>query len=211
MYSPLEPSVATSTTSDEALMQAIIARDQDALTKLYERYRALLGKIVAEILPVDGDVQETIQDVFAEVWIRAENFDFDKGKPLGWMITMARRRAIDRYRKLLRHSVGREKLRNASEALPGSVHGLGTLEEELDGETSAATNDLRAFLTHALRSLPTEQGQVVYLTYFEDLSQRTIAARTGIPLGTIKTRLDLAMRKLTIKFAGLRTEIQYAH
>ena len=212
MDSPLKPSVVPKP-SDEDLMQAIVERDQDALTRLYERHRALLGKIIAEILSADSDTQETLQDVFTEVWRRADSYDPAKGKAQGWLITMARRRAIDRYRKVLRHSAGGEKLRKASAEVPGSVAGV-AVEESSGGpnrEVDATTNDLRALLTHALGSLPATQAQVIYLTYFEDLSQRAVSARTGIPLGTVKTRLDLALRKLAIKCDGLRAEIQYAN
>ena len=60
-------------------------------------------------------------------------------------------------------------------------------------------------------TLPEEQGRVIRLSYFEEMSQREIAMKTGIPLGTIKTRLDLALRKLANKFVPLREELYHAH
>ena len=59
-------------------------------------------------------------------------------------------------------------------------------------------------------SLPVEQGRVIHLSYFKDMSQREIASTTGIPLGTIKTRLDLALRKLTQKSMPFREELNFA-
>ncbi len=136
-----------------------------------------------------------------------------KGKPLGCIICMARRRAIDHYRKIRRRAEGSEKLRIESEASQGSVPGLET-QVPINGgggQNAAATHDLRAFLTQVISSLPAEQGRVIHLSYFEEMSQREIAARTGIPLGTIKTRLDLAMRKLASKFMPFREELYHAH
>ncbi len=199
--------------SDEQLMQAIIDRDQRALNQLHGRYRVLINKIVMEILPNEADAEEALQDVFMEIWLRAANFDVRKGKPLGWIICMARRRAIDHYRKIRRRAEGSEKLRLESEAGNGTIPGLETQVPVNGGggQNAASTSDLRAFLTTVIGSLPEEQGRVIRLSYFEEMSQREIAARTGIPLGTIKTRLDLAMRKLASKFMQFREELYHAH
>ena len=212
----LTDSFATTTAAvatDEQLMQAIIERDQHALNQLHARYRVLINKIVMEILPNEADAEEALQDVFMEIWSRAANFDVRKGKPLGWIICMARRRAIDHYRKIRRRTEASEKLRQESEDGHSDIPGV---ESHVPvnaggGQNAAATHDLRAFLTTVIGSLPEEQGRVIRLSYFEEMSQREIAARTGIPLGTIKTRLDLALRKLTSKFMPLREELYYAH
>ena len=194
--------------SDEELMEAILAREQAALDALYARYRPLISKIVMEILPNEADAEEALQDVFMEIWSRAANFDMQKGKPLGWIICMARRRAIDHYRKIRRRAEANEKLRLNGEGESGMVANgqpiVATVHEDLAGAT-----DLRKFLTRMIGSLPAEQGRVIHLSYFKDLSQREIASRTGIPLGTIKTRLDLALRKLAQKSTPFRKELFY--
>ena len=190
--------------SDEELMQRIIARQPDALDQLHARYRALLSKIVMEILPNEADAEETLQDVFVEIWTRAGNFDSRKGKPLGWIICMTRRRAIDHYRKIRRRSDAGERLRLSAE-------GDAESEGQTAGHDVLALSDLRRFLTQILGSLPVEQGRVVHLSYFKEMSQREIAAKTGIPLGTIKTRLDLALQKLAQKAVQFRSELYYAH
>ena len=196
-------------TSDEALMQAIIDRDQTALDQLYSRYRPLISKIVTEILPNGADAEEALQDVFMEIWTRAANFDAQKGKPLGWIICMARRRAIDHYRKIRRRAEASEKLRLGGEEASG-VAANGQIAVAVH-EDQAATTDLRRFLMKIIGSLPEEQGRVIQLSYFKEMSQREIASRTGIPLGTIKTRLDLALRKLTQKSMQYRQELSYAN
>ena len=206
---PAESAEAT----DEQLMQAIIDRDQRSLNLLYGRYRVLINKIVMEILPNEADAEEALQDVFMEIWSRAANFDVRKGKPLGWIICMARRRAIDHYRKIRRRADASEKLRQEGESGNGNIPGVESPVpvNSGGGQNAAATSDLRAFLSNVIMTLPEEQGRVIRLSYFEEMSQREIAMKTGIPLGTIKTRLDLALRKLANKFVPLREELYHAH
>ena len=207
----IEPkTVAPAELNDEQLMQSIIEHEQGALDRLYARYRPLISKIVMEILPSEADAEEAIQDVFMEIWTRAANFDARKGKPLGWIICMARRRAIDHYRKIRRRSEANERLRLGSEEHQGAMAN-GQLMVAPTGNDQPAATDLIKFLKNIIRSLPAEQGQVIRLSYFEEMSQREIASSTGIPLGTIKTRLDLAMRKLNQKSMQFREELYYAH
>ena len=207
----IEPeSAAPAELNDEQLMQSIIEHEQGGLDRLYARYRPLISKIVMEILPSEADAEEAIQDVFMEIWTRAANFDARKGKPLGWIICMARRRAIDHYRKIRRRSEANERLRLGSEEHQGAMAN-GQLMVAPTGPDLPAATDLMKFLKNIILSLPAEQGQVIRLSYFEEMSQREIASSTGIPLGTIKTRLDLAMRKLTQKSMQFREELYYAH
>jgi RNA polymerase sigma-70 factor (ECF subfamily) len=207
------PAAASVEATDEELMQAIIDRQQHALNQLYGRYRVLINKIVMEILPNEADAEEALQDVFMEIWSRAANFDVRKGKPLGWIICMARRRAIDHYRKIRRRADASEKLRLEGESGKNDIPGVESAVpiNSRGGQNAASTSDLRAFLANVIRTLPEEQGRVIQLSYFEEMSQREIALKTGIPLGTIKTRLDLALRKLANKFVAFREELYYAH
>ncbi len=188
-------------------MNRILARESAALDQLYARYRPLIGKIVLEILPNESDAEEALQDVFMEIWNRAANFDARKGKALGWIICMARRRAIDHYRKIRRRADASERLRLENDEGQGALGAsfLGTVP----ASNGAGTTDLKQFLKRIIDSLPVEQGRVVHLSYFKEMSQREIALRTGIPLGTIKTRLDLALRKLAQKSMPYRKELSF--
>lgn len=200
---PLSVAAAPLAPSDEMLMDAILARDPEALKQLHARYRALLGKIVMEILPNEADAEEALQDIFTEIWNRAANFDPRRGKLLGWIICMARRRAIDHYRKIRRRADAGEKLRLETETAAGGDQPQSTGG---DGTEELTLSDLRRFLKDVMSSLPPEQERVVHLSYFKEMSQREIASTTGIPLGTIKTRLDLALRKLAQKSMAYRKE-----
>ena len=191
---------------DEELMGRVLAREPAALNQLYARYRPLIGKIVMEILPNESDAEEALQDVFMEIWNRAANFDARKGKALGWIICMARRRAIDHYRKIRRRAEASEKLRLENDEGQGA---LGASFLGMASDASPNATDLKKFLARIIGSLPAEQGRVIELSYFKEMSQREIASRTGIPLGTIKTRLDLALRKLAQKSMPYRKELSY--
>lgn len=190
---------------DERLMLAIQRREQAALDALYARYRSLLKKIVMEILSNEADAEETLQDIFVEIWNRAANFDPERGKALGWIIRMTRRRAIDHYRKIRVRAGVTEKLH--AEAEEDAAH---TATVPKVDEPSASLPDLRRFLLDIVGELPREQSEVVRMNYFRQLSQREIAHQTGIPLGTIKTRLVLALKKLSQKSAPFREELYYA-
>ena len=157
---------ALTETPDEELMQAIIGREQGALDRLYARYRPLINKIVMEILPNEADAEEALQDVFMEIWNRAANYDVRKGKPLGWIICMARRRAIDHYRKIRRRAEANEKLRLGSEDESGAV--ANGMTATAVHEDHAGASDLRRFLTDIIGSLPVEQGRVIHLSYFKE-------------------------------------------
>ena len=139
--------------NDEELMQAIIGREQIALGMLYTRYRPLISKIVLEILPNEADAEEAIQDVFMEIWNRAANFDVRKGKPLGWIICMARRRAIDHYRKIRRRAEASEKLRVESDETQGAIANGQPMIAPVAKDLPAAS-DLRSFLKNIIKSLP---------------------------------------------------------
>lgn len=212
-YSPVQepPQLSVSSAAapnlptDEMLMESILVRDPRALQQLHARYRALLGKIVMEILPNEADAEEALQDIFTEIWNRAANFDPQRGKLLGWIICMSRRRAIDHYRKIRRRADAGEKLRLETETAAGGDQPQSTGG---DGTEELTLSDQRRFLKDIMSSLPPEQERVVHLSYFKEMSQREIAFTTGIPLGTIKTRLDLALRKLAQKSVAYRKELR---
>src|SRR5438874_13531232 len=81
--------------SDLDLMQAIQAEDADALSQLYDRYNGILKALILRVIHNEAEADDLLQEIFMEIWNQAKNFSAQKGKPLGWMVTLARRRAID--------------------------------------------------------------------------------------------------------------------
>jgi RNA polymerase sigma-70 factor (ECF subfamily) len=185
---------------DEMLMQEITQRRQQALKELYSRYgrslRALIGSVVHE----ESEADDVLQESFLQIWREAHHYSPKAGKPLGWVITIARRRAIDRVRR--RDSYRRAKQRFEDETKPQAQPARSSITD-----AQVAGSDLRQFLGRQMETLPKVQREAVELAYFSGLSQREIAATTNTPLGTVKTRLQLGLRKLTQCVRPLRHKI----
>jgi RNA polymerase sigma-70 factor (ECF subfamily) len=185
---------------DEILMRDIRQRRQPALKELYSRYAPLLRGLIGSVVHEESEADDVLQESFLQIWREAHQYSPEAGKPLGWVITIARRRAIDRVRR--RDSYRRAKLRFEEEIKPQpGPHG----RNQTAGEVSQS--DLRRFLGQHMQTLPLVQRQAVELAYFSGLSQREIAAATRTPLGTVKTRLQLGLRKLTQCISPLRDKI----
>ncbi len=178
--------------TDEALMARIQARDDQAIAILYRRHTPLLRTVIGHILNNACDVDDQLQEVFLEIWRQAAHYDAGKGKALGWIVTLARRRSIDKLRKKLTHFRAEERLR--AEPEPAAYHGA---DEE------AAIADTVNIFTRVIATLPVAQRDALNLSFYRGFTQREIAAHTGIPLGTIKTRLELALRKVRTAIVAL--------
>ena len=136
----------------------------------------------------DHDVDDLEQECLLEVWRHAANYRVEKGNALGWIVTLVRRRTIDRIRRKTAYGRAQDRFREESTAVCEGMH-TGADEVVAQGDRAEA-------VTRLLAHLPPAQQEVVQLAYYRGLSQREIAAQTGIPLGTIKTRLELGLRKL---------------
>ena len=137
----------------------------------------------------EAEADDVLQEIFIQVWEKAGCYSAKDGKPLGWIVTIARRRAIDRLRRLQAYSRARERYKKP------------VVQESQTPRRDAAEalvlNDLRKFLKKSIRGLPRLQREAVELAFFSGLSHTEIAAATRAPLGTVKTRLDLGVQKLT--------------
>jgi RNA polymerase sigma-70 factor (ECF subfamily) len=171
--------------TDENLMARVQDRDEKALVELYRRHLTLLRNIIARIVNSEGDVDDLTQEVYLDIWNRAKNYSQEKGHALGWIVTIARRRAIDRLRRKMSYFRAQERMRMEP------VHEMHQhIREEVN------SSELTDIFNKIFSQLPTAQREVIHLCYYNSMSQREIAAMTGIPLGTIKTRLQLAMSKI---------------
>jgi RNA polymerase sigma-70 factor (ECF subfamily) len=175
--------------SDEELMNAVLLRDEHALQTLVTRYRSLLLTIIARVLHNEDETEDVLSEVLFEIWRQAEHYSETRGKVLGWMITIARRRAIDRVRRIRAYGRATDRLQvetehNCADADYGSA------------ARDTAYADRAEILRTMIEKLPEAQQEAVTLAYFRGMSQRQIAVHTGVALGTIKTRLELALRKI---------------
>ena len=162
--------------SDAALIDRIMQRDETALEALYDRYAGMLSSVLNRILRDTQAAEEILQDIFYQLWRRAPEFDASRGSLGGWLMVISR----------LRHhnpAAGEELLENTV-SLPFNL------------ESAIAQKQLLGKVKGALEVLPKEQRATVELAYFEGLTHREIAERTGDPLGTVKTRLRTALETL---------------
>ncbi len=166
------------------LLQQIQQGQEDALIVLHERYARLVYSVAYRVLGDAMAAEEVTQDTFLRLWRRVEAYDEAKGAFVPWLLTIARRLAIDTFRKQQRDPLRDPVYPNGH--LEGWEHLLG---EEVDGELQRSMKAL-------VGDLPSEQRIAIELAYFHGMTHSQIAAYLGEPLGTIKTRLRLGMQKL---------------
>ena len=157
------------------------------MREVYARCAAKAFGVTLRLLPTRADAEEALQETFLEVWRRAREFDPNRGGMETWVSTIARTRSIDRLRAM--GTVARVVEGVSHRPPPVSASPLAPDEASAQGQQ-------RQRVLAALKQLPREQREVVELAYFEGLSQREIAERTGDALGTVKTRARLALEKL---------------
>jgi RNA polymerase sigma-70 factor (ECF subfamily) len=179
--------------SDEALLAGLAAGRLEDLETLYDRYKAMAYGIARRITNDDVLAEDVVQDAFLGAWRSADRYVAGKGSVRTWLLSIAHHRAIDAVRRR----------RHASE-LPAEEEGARTPEAlrlpDVWGEVSGRLD--RETVEAALGTLPALQREAVELAYFGGLSQREIAARTGVPLGTVKGRVRLALVALRREFGG---------
>ena len=120
---------------------------------------------------------------------------------MSWLCTLARRRAIDRLRQ---HAADRRATDRYEVSCKHFEKGF---DESHSVEREAFRDDLRSLLRHHLETLPVSQQEVIRLAFFQEKSQREISALTNIPLGTVKTRIELGIKKLSHSLGGLREKV----
>jgi RNA polymerase sigma-70 factor, ECF subfamily len=169
-------------------MEAVVNRKADALESIYKRYESLLRTVIMGVIRDESEVEDVLHDVLLQVWEQGHRYNPNENGLRGLLVTLARRRSLDRLRR-------RAAYRRATESLKTDT------DNPLTFETVATTNqvevnDLSELLKRVIQELPEAQKEVIDLAFFKGMSQREIAAKRQISLGTVKTRLHLAQRKL---------------
>lgn len=174
--------------SDEKLVSLIAQAHEQALAHLYDRYHRLIFSLALAIVNDRESAEEITLDVFMRVWQKAGTYRVEQAKVSTWLTHIARHHAIDVLR------------RRAARLDQSAVHGedaIRNMESPQPGPQESAELSLRRQRIHAaLARLPAEQKQALLLAYFGGYTQSQIAELMAQPLGTIKTRLRLAMQKL---------------
>lgn len=179
----------TASASAATLLPSVAQGSVTAFEAFYDRYAPTVYALLLRILANTDDAQEVLQETFVKAWTSAKMFDSVRGSEIAWLISIARSRGIDRLRsRKIRHTredeAGREVSLHSSFIDPTTGADLAIQSEECRAVRSA------------LAELPEAQRVALELAYFEGLTQSEIAARLDEPLGTIKTRMQLGMKKL---------------
>jgi RNA polymerase sigma-70 factor, ECF subfamily len=183
---------------DATLLRHMAEGDEQALGTFYDRWNPMVHAVVLRILRQRDEVEDVVEEVFWQAWRQAERYEASRGAVQTWLLTIARSRALDRVRALKR--LREEPL----EGDRGEVVGQQAAEGDVSMDAESA--ERRAIVVAALAELPAEQREALELGYYGGLSQSEIAERTKQPLGTIKTRMRLAMQKLKGPLQALREE-----
>ena len=171
------------------LLPAVVRGDLVAFEELYDRYSSTLYALLLRILGNPEDAQEVLQESFVKVWTNATSYDVERGSEAAFLISIARSRGIDRLRS--------RKIRSDRENDAGrEISTVSSFVVTKTGADDAIQSQESKAVRGALSELPDAQRIALELAYFEGLSQSEIAAKLGEPLGTIKTRMQLGMKKL---------------
>ncbi len=173
---------------DRQLLQRIADQDRDALDLLYTRYVTPVYSMALHMLKQPPLAEEVTQDVFLNIWLKAASFNAERGQPKSWIMSVAHHRVVD---------VIRSRRRTATMTDP---EGYETLERIPSGNPSVESQVQQSLdrerIMGVLATLPNNQRQVILMAYFEGYTQSEMAEFLSEPLGTIKTRVRLAMQKL---------------
>ena len=173
---------------DHQLIQLISQVDKDALEALYTRYQTPVYSLAMFMLKKPALAEEVTQDIFLNIWLKASSFNAQRGQPRGWIMSVAHHKIIDLIRSQRRATVNADPVDYETlDLLPdGGVSTEAQAEQSLERER----------IMRALETIPANQREVIMLAYFGGLSQSEMAEKLYLPLGTIKTRVRLAMLKL---------------
>jgi RNA polymerase sigma-70 factor, ECF subfamily len=180
--------------SDEQLMTRLSGPEVEAaLSKLYDRYGRTVYGVGLKILGDRSSAEELVQEVFLKVWRSSGTFDPSRASFSTWLYRVTRNVALDLYRKRTSRI---RPVPNADSQIAAARNSSAGPEEIVDDSW------LSWRMSNALEELGATQREVVELAYFQGLSQREISQRTGMPLGTVKSRTASAMKRLRQGLAG---------
>ena len=178
---------------DVTLVDRIAARDASAVSELYDRHSRLLFGLILRILRDRSEAEEVLQEVFVLVWNRVSTYNAALGSPAGWLIGIARNRAIDRLR------ANTVRLRAVESA-------RFEFQPNDDPETSASLGEQQRAVMRLLDAIPREQRQLIEEAYYLGFTHSELAARHKLPLGTVKTRIRTGLLTLREQLSQIPVE-----
>lgn len=174
---------------DFHLMGRIATGDREAFAELFDLHGPVVLGVLTRSLGDRAEAEEVLQETFLQVWTQARRYSPERASPRGWLLMIGRSRALDRVRS-------RRSSRAREEAVEIDRRHTGGAGSEPLGTARLEAAERATEVSGALATLPEEQRRCIELAYYEGLTQSQIAERLGAPLGTVKSRLLLGMRKL---------------
>jgi RNA polymerase sigma-70 factor (ECF subfamily) len=172
--------------ADEELMALVVAMDADAFETLYDRHIDIAYALAYRVCGDAAGADEACQDAMLDVWRRARRYQPHLGSPRSWILTVVHHRAVDHVRRRGRVDARQLSDDDAAERVAGGEDVEARVLRDAQGEE----------VQGALAGLPDDQREVIRLAYYGGYSQTEIAASLGLPLGTVKSRMRLALEKL---------------
>jgi RNA polymerase sigma-70 factor (ECF subfamily) len=177
---PASPYMRSTPADDERLLERVRARDHQAMTALFDRYGSMVYSVALRVLRDPGHSEDVMQDVFFSLWENPGSFTSSRGSLGAWLLVVARNRAIDALRR-----------RKPSDPVDEVV-----LPAKTNLASEAERNTIMEKVRRVIEHLPADQQKSLQLAFFEGLSHSEIAAQTGDPLGTVKTRIRSALMSI---------------
>jgi RNA polymerase sigma-70 factor (ECF subfamily) len=183
---------------DRQLLRQTALGVKEALEELYSRYSTPVFSLARFMLRHEALAEEATQDIFLNIWLKSASYKADRGEPRAWIMSVAHHKVID---------IIRSRRRNINLTDPKDYETLDLLPSgNRATDDEAVLNLERERIIKALAVLPEAQREVIMMAYFEGYSQSEISLRLNQPLGTVKTRVRLAMQKLRVELEEDGTE-----
>jgi RNA polymerase sigma-70 factor (ECF subfamily) len=163
--------------ADRQLMDLLRRRQPDALSRMYDQYSTMVYSVAMRVLRDSAAAEDVMQEVFLKLWQQPETFADHRGSLCGWLAVVTRNRAIDRIR-------GTRRFENVDDLQLANTVEMGT---------EADRNIMVAKVRVVLETMPPDQRRTIEMAFFEGQTHTEIAAQTGQPLGTVKTRIRSAL------------------
>lgn len=179
----VDQTTAHSDAPERLIVRVALERDREAFGAIFRLFAPKVRSFALRRGVNGAQAEEVVQEVMLAVWRRAETFDPARANAATWIYAIARNRMLDDLRRAGLPLLGEDQMGEMAGEEPAH-------EVRLDGERDAAR------LRRALAELPPEQSEVIKIAYYEGLSQRDLADRLGVPLGTVKSRTRLALDRL---------------
>jgi RNA polymerase sigma-70 factor (ECF subfamily) len=194
--------------SDLQLVRRMAAGDSDALGVLYDRYASTVTGLARSILRDGRLAEEATHDVFLNLWQNPGGYDPSRGPFAGWLFRVARNRAIDLFRRRREQPFGATAVNDDGEALDPATF---LIDGDPDPADQAVSTLQREAVRAGLARLSADHRHLLELAYFRGMTQSEIAAHLNRPLGTVKTQIRSAMRKLAEVMTETSTEAAGSH